>query len=176
VLGLGPVPVHLARIAVSAGFEVVLHTPDDLTADAVRDLEVGIGGPAEPENLGNTDSRSAIVFAFHDHEREERLLPAALASDAFYIGAMGSHATQARRLEHLGRTGFASSQLERIHGPAGLLPHARSASDLALSILAQVVEAARRAEDIAAASPTPAIIPPDIRRRGHDEAPPEARL
>lgn len=176
ILGLGSVPVHLARMAVSAGFEVVLYTPDNLTANAAGRLGVAVGPMAEAGDLGNADSRSAIVFAFHDHDREERLLPAALEGDAFYIGAMGSHATQAKRLEQLTRKGFARTLLERIHGPAGTIPHARSAVDLALSILAQVVEAARRDEEIAAASPGATMISSFTRRRGRHEAPPEARL
>lgn len=148
VFGLGPVPVYLARMAVAAGFEVVVHTPEELTAEAVRRAGASVGC-LRADALDGIDDRNAIVFAFHDHDREERLLPAALSSNAFYIGAMGSHTTHVRRLEQLRRKGFAERQLQRIQGPAGLLPHARSAGDLALSILAQIVEVARRDEDIA---------------------------
>lgn len=176
ILGLGPVPVHLARLAAAAGLEVVLHTPDELTADAVRGLPVTLGPPGEAAKLGEADNRTAIVFAFHDHDREERLLPLALASGAFYIGAMGSRTTQDRRLEQLRQQGFGKADLERIHGPAGLLPHARNAGDLALSILAQVIEAARHDEEVVVAGPAAALPPFDFRRGGPHEAPSEARL
>lgn len=162
VLGLGPVPVHLARVAIAAGFEVVVRTPDELTADAARlaGAAIGLSGEGDLEDI---DDRSAVVFAFHDHDREERLLPAVLATDAFYIGAMGSRATQVQRLEKLREKGFGRMDLERIQGPAGLLPHARSASDLALSILAQVVEAARGEEAALISFPTRPVVSPDSR-------------
>src|SRR5690606_17288762 len=120
-------------------------TPDDATAAAAG--TTASSGAAIEEALRTVDSRSAIVFAFHDHDREERLLPAALATHAFYIGAMGSRVTHARRLEMLRAAGFDDGQLGRIHGPAGLLERARSAADLAVSIVAQVVAAARGAEE-----------------------------
>lgn len=149
IFGLGPVAVQLVKVAAACGLEVVLHTPDDATA-AAAGTSTGSGAAAEAV-LRGMDARSAIVFAFHDHDREERLLPAALATDAFYIGAMGSRATQAKRLDTLCRKGFDEAQLRRIHGPAGLLDHARSASDLAVSIVAQVVAAAREGEESAMA-------------------------
>lgn len=176
ILGLGPVPVHLARLAASAGFEVELHTPDQLTAEAVRGLRITTIKQGQATGLGEIDSRTAIVFAFHDHDREERLLPAALASRAFYIGAMGSHATQEKRLEQLRLNGFGNDQLERIHGPAGLLAHARSAGDVALSILAQLVEVVRRDEEAAICGPALKTSPSGIRQRGFHETPPETRL
>ncbi|MBS3648481.1 XdhC family protein [Pseudaminobacter sp. 19-2017] len=172
VFGIGPVPVQLTRIAVAAGFEVVVHTPDELTASGARDAGAVIGSL---DGMAGVDDRSAIVFAFHDHDREERLLPAALATDAFYIGAMGSRATQATRLERLEKQGFGRRELERIQGPAGLLPHARSASDLAISIMAEVVEAARSAGegDHASHRTRMASWP---RQPGTDESSAEARL
>ena len=150
IFGIGPVPVQLARIAIAAGFKVVVHTPDELTASGARAAGAGIGSL---DGMARVDNRCAVVFAFHDHDREERLLPAALATDAFYIGAMGSRTTQAKRLEQLEKKGFGRRELARVRGPAGLLPHARSASDLAISIMAEVVEAARSAEEGGQARP-----------------------
>lgn len=147
IAGLGPVPVLLARLAAQASFDVVLHTPDEVMAEAVRGLGIPVALPGETALAGVLDDRTAIVFAFHEHDREERLLPVALESEAFYIGAMGSRTTQEARLAMLRRKGFDEARLERIHGPAGLLPRARSASDLALSILAEIVEVARRDEE-----------------------------
>ena len=176
VLGLGPVPALLARAAAASGFEVVLHTPDDATADAVRGHAVAIGAADALRNPApeDVDDRTAIVIAYHDHDREEHLLPAALATDAFYIGAMGSRVTQERRMELLARKGFSQRQCQRIHGPAGLLPHARSASDLALSILAEVVDAARRVEETVVLERT--LSPSTTQERSRHEASAETRL
>ena len=77
---------------------------------------------------------------FHDHDWERALLPAALATDAFYIGAIGSRATQRTRLRQLAEMGFNPVQLKRIHGPAGLFASAKNATDIALSILAEIAQ------------------------------------
>lgn len=171
IFGLGPVAVQLTRVAAAAGLEVALHTPDHATAAAAGTHARGNAEAA----LRGIDGRSAIVFAFHDHDREERLLLGALATEAFYIGAMGSRATQTKRLDTLRHKGFDEAQLGRIHGPAGLLDHARSASDLAVSIVAQVVAAAREGEERAAAMEImPASAPAGRRGEVGDTA--EARL
>lgn len=171
IFGLGPVAVQLTRVAAASGLEVVLHTPDDATAAAAGTHARGNAEAA----LRGIDGRSAIVFAFHDHDREERLLPAALASEAFYIGAMGSRGTQAKRLDTLRYKGFDEAQLGRIHGPAGLLDHARSASDLAVSIVAEVIAAARQGEERAVAIETMPVSGP-ARRRDQVGDTAEARL
>lgn len=166
LFGLGPVAVQLTRVAAASGLEVVLHTPDEATA-AAAGTRAG-GNAAADAALREIDGRSAVVFAFHDHDREERLLPAALATDAFYIGAMGSRGTQEKRLEALRQKGFDAMQLGRIHGPAGLLDRARSAGDLAVSIVAEIVAAARGGEEKAAAELIPARAPSEKRGKVDD--------
>jgi xanthine dehydrogenase accessory factor len=76
---------------------------------------------------------------FHDHEWEMELLPAALHTEAFYIGAMGSRATHRARVRQLEEKGIARASIDRIHGPAGLFSGSKSAGDIALSILAELV-------------------------------------
>lgn len=156
VFGIGPVAVQLSRLALAAGFEVALHSPDEATVEAARAVDTAIGSLYEVDDLAaaGIDAWTAIAFVFHDHDRESRLVPAALATDAFYIGAMGSHETHRLRLERLKAQGFDERQLRRIKGPAGLLPRARSASDIALSILAEAVDAERQAK---AEAPAPEI-------------------
>lgn len=151
VLGVGPVAIQLMRLGQAGGFEVVLQSPDDHTLAAARLSHVETHAlPSTAGLVGRVaDSRTAIAFVFHDHDREAELLPAALQTKAFYIGALGSHETQRRRLEALRKQGFGSSQLARLHGPAGLLPHARSAFDIALSIVAEIAQAEPRAELLA---------------------------
>ncbi len=78
---------------------------------------------------------------FHDHEWETNLLPLILETDAFYVGAMGSRKTHQRRLDILARFGVEKEKLGRIHGPAGLFESGKSASSIALSILAEIMQA-----------------------------------
>jgi len=74
---------------------------------------------------------------FHDHDWDMALLPSAVETDAFCIGAMGSRPTQ--RMQRLVKQGIDRSRLNRINGPAGLFAGSKSAGDIALSILAEIV-------------------------------------
>lgn len=148
VAGVGPAALQLVRLGQIVGYDVVLYSPDRSTVESAAPLgveTVSIAGSAAALQL-RADARTAIVFMFHDHEWERDLLPAALATDAFYIGAMGSRATQQTRLRQLAERGAARAQLDRIHGPAGLFAGAKSAGDIALSILAEIAQIERGAE------------------------------
>lgn len=85
------------------------------------------------------DANTAVVVLSHDPKFDEPALTAALASDAGYIGAIGSRATSADRLVRLRGLGYTTEQLERIHGPIGLDIGASTPAEIALSILAEVV-------------------------------------
>jgi xanthine dehydrogenase accessory factor len=87
--------------------------------------------------------RSALVVLAHDPKIDDPALEAALGSAAFYVGALGSKKTHAARLERLEARGFSKGQLTRIHGPVGLGIGARSPSEIALSILAQMTQTLR---------------------------------
>ena len=87
--------------------------------------------------------RSALVVLAHDPKIDDPALAAALASPAFYIGALGSKRTHAARLARLKAHGFTDDVLVRIHGPVGLAIGARSPEEIAVSILAQMTERLR---------------------------------
>jgi xanthine dehydrogenase accessory factor len=88
--------------------------------------------------------RSAIVALTHDPKFDDPALSAALKSPAFYIGALGSKTTHARRLERLKAQGFSESELARIHGPIGLDIGARSPAEIAVAILGQMTAILRK--------------------------------
>ncbi|MGB3390977.1 MAG: XdhC family protein [Pseudaminobacter sp.] len=146
VIGVGPAAVQLARLGQLSGFEAVLYSPDDATrstAEGEGVETVGVSRSVLPDF--QVDSRSAIVFMFHDHDWEKRLIPAVLETPAFYIGAMGSRRTHRQRLDMLDLNGIDPVQLGRIRGPAGLFSGAKSAPDVAISILAEVMQMERGA-------------------------------
>jgi xanthine dehydrogenase accessory factor len=85
------------------------------------------------------DHATAIVVLTHDDKFDVPMLKAALETDAFYIGALGSRRNQERRRERLLEAGVDEADLERIHGPCGLDVGAESQPETALSILGEIV-------------------------------------
>lgn len=145
VAGVGPATVHLAKLGRMAGFETMLHSPDDATMQTSEADDISTFAMKTTNAIPNfqADARSAIVFMFHDHEWERSLIPAALETDAFYIGAMGSRRTHRQRLEMLAKLGVDPVRTGRIRGPAGLFSGAKSAPDIAMSILAEIMQVER---------------------------------
>jgi xanthine dehydrogenase accessory factor len=86
------------------------------------------------------DPFTAVILLFHDHEWEDALLRWALASDAFYIGALGGFKAVQRRTVALKEQGVSKAALARLRGPIGLIPAAKDSAMLAISILAEVAE------------------------------------
>lgn len=89
------------------------------------------------------DAYTAFVALTHDPKIDDPGLEAALRSDCFYIGALGSRKTHARRLERLGAAGFEAERLARIHAPVGLDIGAVSPAEIALSVLGEIVATLR---------------------------------
>lgn len=143
--GAGPVPVHLAQFAAGAGVSAHLLTQDDRTGELARSVGIAVDrltSPRIPIDL-EADEETAVVVLFHDHDWEPVILEAALATPAFYIGAMGSRRTHAARLDGLCARGVPADQSARIIGPVGVTAGARSAPEIALSILTQILAEAR---------------------------------
>ena len=102
------------------------------------------------ETMG-LDVSTAVVTLTHDPKLDDPALEAALKSDAFYVGALGSRRTHAKRKERLAEAGITDEQFARIHGPVGLNIGAKSPAEIAVSILGQIIEVrARRLEAMAA--------------------------
>lgn len=140
IAGHGEEVPTLAELARAWGAEVLVLTPDERTAAACGpdSVYLAMHGPHPALVL---DEWSALVLLFHDHDWEMPLLVQALAQPALLIGAMGSKATQARRLAALADAGVTARDAARVTGPIGLIPATRDPQSLALSILAQVVAA-----------------------------------
>lgn len=89
------------------------------------------------------DARTAVVLLTHDPKIDDPALMAVLPTSAFYIGALGSTRTHAKRLERLAAAGISEADLARIHGPAGLPIGARTPAEIAVSVLAQLTQVLR---------------------------------
>ncbi|WP_104204591.1 NTP transferase domain-containing protein [Billgrantia saliphila] len=147
IAGRGADSLALARIAMASGIPTELQLRDGAETQGARRLGIErITKLTLPSTLPtlNDDPWTAFLLAFHDADWEEALLAQALAGPAFYVGAIGSKTTHARRCERLRAAGIAEGQIGRIHGPVGLIPSMREASALAVSILAEIIEVYQR--------------------------------
>ena len=141
--------VHIAQalvpMAIQLGYAVLITDPRRAFATDERfpGLTVSTDWPDEALDAWQPDSRTAIVTLTHDPKLDDPALDRALKSPAFYIGALGSRKTHAARLTRLEALGHDPATLTRIKGPAGLDIGAITAGEIALSILAQLVETRR---------------------------------
>ena len=141
--------VHIAQalvpMATLAGFQVTVLDPREgfATADRFPGATLVLEWPDQAMSALGLDGRTALVALTHDPKIDDPALEAALASDAFYVGALGSRKTQGARRERLGAAGFSSADVDRIHGPIGLPIGARTPEEIAVAVLAQVIGALR---------------------------------
>jgi len=108
--------------------------------------ELIVAWPDEAFAQIEPDHQTAIVVLTHDDKFDEPALIGALASEAFYVGALGSRRNQERRRERLLEAGVAEAELERIMGPCGLDIGADTQEETALSILAEILAVRARRE------------------------------
>jgi xanthine dehydrogenase accessory factor len=140
VIGAGQLSQFLAQIAVGLEYQVTVCDPreeyrgswslpgvvvvHDMPDDVVLDMRL--------------DSRSAVVALTHDPKLDDLALMEALKTDAFYVGAIGSRANNARRRERLREFELTEEQIARLHGPIGLYIGSKTPYEIAISILAEL--------------------------------------
>lgn len=148
LVGAVHIAQSLSEMAAIAGFDVSIIDPREAYTGSERfpSVEISRTWPDQALNDASIDRRCAVVTLAHDAKLDDNALAAALRSDAFYIGSLGSKKTHAARLRRLGEAGFDASELDRIHGPVGLPIGAISAAEISVSILAQIVAALRKSE------------------------------
>ena len=153
IVGAVHIAQALAPMAATAGFEVVVVDPRRAfaTEKRVPGVRMVHDWPDEALRALGLDPRTAVVTLSHDAKLDDPALIAALASDAFYIGALGSTRTHAKRVERLTAAGL-GDRLGRIHAPIGLDLGGRAPAEIAVSILAQILLCRYRGE--AASDPT----------------------
>jgi xanthine dehydrogenase accessory factor len=140
IVGQGPITVALAQMATLAEMAVEIFTPD---RSVVRAMPAALMAGPDDFDVAVLDAWTALAMTFHDHGYEAEILRAAVDSQAFFIGALGSRPTHGRRLETLAAMGATPGQLARIQGPIGLDIGARTPPEIAVAVLAQVVSAWR---------------------------------
>lgn len=142
--------VHIAQallpMARIAGYDPVIVDPREAFASTERfpDTRLLHDWPDEALDALKPDSRTALVLLTHDPKLDDPALHRALRSDCFYIGALGSTRTHAKRVARLTEAGFTEDQIARIHAPIGLDLGAASPSEIAVSVIAEMTRVLRR--------------------------------
>ncbi|WP_426957569.1 XdhC family protein [Muricoccus radiodurans] len=146
VVGAVHVAQALVPMAVAAGFAVTVVDPRRAFATEERFAEGATLVTEWPDDALaalKPDDRTAIATLTHDPKLDDPALDAALKSPAFYIGALGSRRTHAKRVDRLTELGHGPDAIARIQAPIGLDIGAVTAPEIALSIVAQLVQARR---------------------------------
>ncbi|MGL5361459.1 MAG: XdhC family protein [Bosea sp. (in: a-proteobacteria)] len=149
VVVTGAVHISQAMVPMAATLGLDLTIIDPRTAFATPERFPGVALHADwPDaalpKLGGLDGYTAFVALTHDPKIDDPGLEAALRSDCFYIGALGSRKTHAVRLSRLAEAGFDEAAQARIHAPIGLDIGAVSPAEIALAILGEIVASMRR--------------------------------
>jgi xanthine dehydrogenase accessory factor len=148
LLAVGAVHISqaLAPMARLADLDMTIVDPRTAFATPERFPDVAIIPEWPDDMLGDyrLDAFTAVALLTHDPKIDDQALAAALRADCFYIGALGSRKTHARRLERMGAEGFGDADLARIHAPIGLDIGAVSPAEIAVSILAEIVASRHR--------------------------------
>jgi xanthine dehydrogenase accessory factor len=143
LVGAGQLSQAVAQMAQMLDFEVLVCDPREeysntLTGAGIRHVP---GMPDDVVREMRPDAHTAVVALTHDPKLDDMALLEALRSEAFYVGALGSSRNQAARklrlAEHFGLT---EEELARLHGPVGLRIGAKTPAEIAVSVVAQIVE------------------------------------
>ena len=140
----------LAPIGKLLGYDVTIVDPRTAFASSERfpDVKVIAEWPDEALPQLNVDRYTAFVALTHDPKIDDPALRHALSRDCFYIGALGSRKTHARRVERLKAQGLSEAAITRIHAPIGLDIGAVSPAEIAVAIMAQITERLHEAADV----------------------------
>ena len=145
VIGAVHVAQALVPMARALGYDVVIVDPRAAfaTQERLGDVRIMLDWPDEALPAIGLDDATAVVVLSHDARLDDPALISALASNAFYVGALGSRKTHAGRIERLKQAGLTDADLARIHAPIGLDIGALGAAEIALSIIAEIVAVQR---------------------------------
>lgn len=146
IVGAVHIAQPLSQIAALSGFTVTVIDPRTAFATSERfpNLHLITAWPDEALAELPLDRRTAVVTLTHDPKLDDPALVAALRSAAFYVGALGSKKTHAARVARLKAAGFDDAAVARIQGPVGLDIGAISPAEIAVSIMAQIIERLRK--------------------------------
>ncbi|WP_025591252.1 XdhC family protein [Agrobacterium tumefaciens] len=145
IIGAVHISQILSQMAALAGFNVRIIDPRTAFATPERfgGIDLTADWPVDVLEEKPLDAYTALVAVTHDPKIDDFPIAEALRRGCFYVGALGSRKTHASRLERLRADGFTDEALTRINGPIGLHIGASNPAEIAVAILAQIIEAMR---------------------------------
>lgn len=146
VVGAVHIAQPLMQMARLAGFDALLIDPRESFGAAERfpNETISHDWPDEALDTLGLDARTAVVTLSHDPKIDDPAIITALRSDVFYLGALGSTRTHAKRVARLEGEGFGAQDIARIHAPVGLDIGAKSPAEIAIAIMAQITQKLRK--------------------------------
>ncbi len=146
MIGAVHISQALAPIAKIAGLDASIIDPRTAFATPERfpDVPVVAQWPDEALAAAPLDRHTAVCLLTHDPKIDDRALVRALNADCFYIGALGSRKTHAKRIERMRAEGFGEKALARVRAPIGLDIGAVSPAEIAVSIMGEIIAALRK--------------------------------
>jgi xanthine dehydrogenase accessory factor len=141
IVGAVDITIYLIDFAKNLNFEIIIVDPRGYFASKERfpDTKIINKWPNEAFDEIETNSSTALVTLTHDPKIDDLALQYALKNKFFYIGALGSKKTHEKRCSRLIEAGFKEMELEKINGPIGIKLGGKSPSEIALSIISQLV-------------------------------------
>jgi len=141
IVGAVHIAQYLVNFAKSLNFEISIIDPRGYFASKQRfpDIKIINKWPKEAFKEIKTDENTALIALTHDPKIDDPALQHAINNNFFYIGALGSKQTHLNRCNRLKDSGFNDKEINKIFGPIGIKLGGRSAPEIALSIIAQLV-------------------------------------
>lgn len=141
IIGAGETSHYLARMAQALNYQIELCDPrvEIMSAWDVPNTKILTGMPDDALQAQQIDGHTAIVALTHDSKLDDMALWEALKSPAFYVGALGSKLTNAKRRERLALFDLSANEIAKLHGPIGLNIHSKTPPEIAISILAHII-------------------------------------
>ena len=141
IVGAVHIAQYLVSIAKNLNFEILIIDPRGYFASKQRfpNIKIINKWPKEAFAEIKTDQNTALIALTHDPKIDDPALQHALKNNFFYIGALGSKKTHSNRCSRLKKSGFTDIRINKIFGPIGIKLGGRSAPEIALSIMAQLV-------------------------------------
>lgn len=145
VIGAVHISQAMAPIARTAGYDMQVIDPRTAFATVERfgDVELYADWPEDVLKDHPLDAYTALAAVTHDPKIDDFPITAALNANCFYVGALGSKKTHGKRLERLSSAGVTEKQLEKIHAPIGMDIGASSPAEIAVAVMAEVINAFR---------------------------------